>query len=1095
MPCRRIAVPPAPGVLLRHLVNWGFMQMHWNVVARATEPAASSRPERVRFRKDTVATVIASILSATAFPGAALAQEATGSASDGALLIDEVIVTGSRIQRVDYVSPNPVLSVGAGDMERLGIVNVSEAIQQVPFNVSSFQPATNGGGAFFVGSTLANLRGLNPFFGTRTLTLVNSRRFVPSNQGGSVDLGMIPSALISRMEVVTGGASAAYGSDAVSGVVNVILDPKLEGLKIDTDYGASTHGDGRNYHIGFGTGTALFGGRGHITFGGEYQKNESIDDCAAARDWCRRSVGLFSNGGTGFEAAGDPYTDPVIPGQPQQIILSDLRVNQSNYHGVIFNGAAGATTAVSADASGSGTMPFAIGQYGTRSPTQTAIGGDGALLTEGNTLYPEVERKTAYTHFTFEVNDSLNVYAEGSFGQVGGWTNQEVAAASQYCIKPDNAFLTGAFGAAALAAGGNGAASNQCLTPFFTPSTTDIVVRKDWRLQRDGYVETDTKTYRGVLGFNGKLAGTETWTWDAYYQYGRTERSQILNDNLSSKRMTMAVDSIIDDRVGAATFGQPICRVTRDGAGIYTAPIPGDPTYEAYRALGESCVPLNLFGLQASPEALRYVFGNLTEFNTIKQNVFAASTSGELWQGWGAGALSAAAGVEYRTEKLTNDVGDQPFFQRTDFANQFGDAFAGKTTVKEVFVELEMPLLRDAPGANRLVLNAAARHTWYDTEDELNSENPDSRVDVDTWKLALVWDPLDWLRIRGSHSRDMRAAGFRELYYSQTIPADPPGTLFGFGGNNNPWLPAGAFGPQYDPATIYLTGNTALKPEKATTSTIGFVLSPKGWAQGMQLAVDYYEIELLDSIRGGVIAQTITNCYQGDESYCALVEGIPGGTPGPNSSTSFSDIISLRAPYQNGNPYNASGVDFSASFTVPFSDVFRFGSGNLSFYLSGTRSLESIVQRLNYPDYVAINLAGQSGGNGFLADFSSSPKWSGNFSVSYLNGPFALTTQLRYSGKGMLNLEIPYTDPSSPSYDPNLVGSITDNTVPSATYVNLTSSYNFRFTGLQRTEVFLTVNNLFDREPPFANGSVGGTNAVFFDTMGRTYRAGVRLQF
>jgi iron complex outermembrane recepter protein len=407
-----------------------------------------------------------------------------------------------------------------------------------------------------------------------------------------------------------------------------------------------------------------------------------------------------------------------------------------------------------------------------------------------------------------------------------------------------------------------------------------------------------------------------------------------------------------------------------------------------------------------------------------------------------------------------------------------------------------MPLLRDVPGANRLVFNAAARHTWYETEDQLVTSNPDSKVDVDTWKLALVWDPLDWLRIRGSHSRDMRAAGFRELYYSQTIPADPPGTVFGFGGNTNPWTPNPVFGDPYDPATVYLTGNTALKPEQATTSTVGFVLSPTGWAQGMQIAVDYYEIELLNSIRGGVIAQTITNCYQGDQSYCALIEGVPGGTPNPATGLQgFSDIISLRAPYQNGQEYNASGVDFSASYSLPFSDVFRVGSGNLSFYLSGTRSLESIVQRLNYPNYVATNLVGQSGGNGFLADFSSTPKWVGNFSISYLNGPFSLTTQLRYSGKGVVNLEVPYTDSSSPDYNPDLVGSITDNTVPSATYVNLTSSYNFQFSGMERTEVFVTVNNLFDRDPPFANGSVGGTNAVFFDTLGRTYRAGVRMKF
>ena len=149
-------------------------------------------------------------------------------------------------------------------------MNVADLVTQIPSNISNFQPENTGGSAFFIGSTLANLRGLNPFFGTRTLTLVDSKRHVPTNNGNSVDLNAIPGVLIDRMEVVTGGASATYGSDAVTGVVNILLDKDLQGLKLDLDFGSSD-GDGDNQHIGIAGGTELFGGRGHIVAGAEYQ--------------------------------------------------------------------------------------------------------------------------------------------------------------------------------------------------------------------------------------------------------------------------------------------------------------------------------------------------------------------------------------------------------------------------------------------------------------------------------------------------------------------------------------------------------------------------------------------------------------------------------------------------------------------------------------------------------------------------------------------------------------------------------------------------------------------------------------------------------
>ncbi len=896
--------------------------------------------------------------------------------------LEEVQVTGTRIVREDYVSPNPVQTFDAQQLERLNIVNIADAITQVPANVSSFQARNQGGNPFFVGSTLANLRGLNPYFGTRTLTLVDSHRFVPTNQGQSVDLNVVPALLVNRMEVVTGGASAAYGSDAVSGVVNVILDKRLEGMKLEADYGVTQRGDGDNHHLGIATGTSLFEGRGHLILGAEYQNSQSIDDCAAARKWCRQSNGFLLNGGSGFEVLGaggvrPSYqggfnAPPLNPAWPQRVRVADLRVNQVNEYGVIYNLTPGATTAISANAAGTGTTDFAIGQYGHLSPMQSVIGGDGVPTTAITSLFPDVERVTAFSRMSFDITDSTQIFAEASYSNVDAFVTQGGPGfvVSTLCVRPDNAYLSGAFGAAVLAA-----ANNENRT-FGGCAPGQTVVRKDWYTQIDRYVTTDTATYRGLVGLNGRF-GDSGWTWDAYYQYGQTKRMQLLIDNNTSKQMDMALDAVIDNRAGSATFGQAVCRVTRDGV---QPAFPDGPVDPARLALAAGCVPLNPFGNAALTAAQRaYAFGDLREENTITQDVLAFNVTGQLWQGWGAGPLSAAAGVEYRAEKLTNEAADEPFYQRTDYAAQYGDPFAGRTQVKEGYVELEMGLLKDLPLAKDVRLNVAGRRTSYRTVDDLVATNPATKVDVTTWKVGAVWDVLDWLRLRGSRSRDLRAAGFRELYYSQTTPEDASSI---FGGVNNPWLPPGPFGPAFDAAAILLSGNSSLKPEKATTTTLGFVLSPGGRAQGMHFSVDWYRIELVNGISGGLAAKTIERCYQGDQFYCSLIDGTPGGTPNPATGLEgFSDITSLRAPYENGRPYRAEGLDITWDHLIPLDTFFDGSTGSIAVRLSATRALKTELEVLQYPDYITTNVVGQVGQAGFLADYAPTPKWVGNFTT------------------------------------------------------------------------------------------------------------------
>src|SRR5262249_30429853 len=217
----------------------------------------------------------------------------------GATTRDEVPVTGSRIRRTtDFDTANPTTVVDSSYLQNLGIVNVGQAITQLPSNISNNTPTTTGNANFFTGSTIANLRGLNPYFGSRTLTLVNTRRFVPTNQGDGVDLNFIPSILIDHVDSVPGGASAAYGSGAIAGVQNIFLNTKLEGARIDMDYQQSMHSDAKDKHAAAAFGHGFANDRGHFVIGGEWEDMDAVG-CVDARSFCAQNAGFYQNLGTG----------------------------------------------------------------------------------------------------------------------------------------------------------------------------------------------------------------------------------------------------------------------------------------------------------------------------------------------------------------------------------------------------------------------------------------------------------------------------------------------------------------------------------------------------------------------------------------------------------------------------------------------------------------------------------------------------------------------------------------------------------------------------------------------------------------------------
>jgi iron complex outermembrane recepter protein len=959
--------------------------------------------------------------------------------------LEEITVTGSRIRRTtDFDTSNPTTVVDDSFIKNLGIVNVGEAISQLPSNVSTFTPENTGNSNFFAGSTVANLRGLNPFFGSRTLTLINTRRFVPTNQGDGVDLNFIPSVLIDHIDSVTGGASAAYGSGAISGVQNIFLNRKLDGALLDVDTYQTGHSDGTDNHAGFAWGTGFNDNKGHIVVGAEHEKSEQVD--CLSRDWCQQGYGFVAG--------------PA--GGPSNILASDVRANQISYTGVFNNFAptSVAPTTFQADPTGTGLIPFNRGTGNVDStPYNNVVGGDGISIFQYTNLNAPVDRNIATGLFSYAFNDKTTMSVDVSWGRVEtlnvtGGLNDNLSA-----IHPDNAYVQ----------------LNPGLQAAVDP-TFGATLNKDWTEQTNPYSKFTTDVKRAAIGFDGQF-GDSSWSWEGYYQWGRTNREQLVAQNRHLNAYLMAVDSVLDAN------GNPVCRVTRDG---FAAAAAATPAYAyADPRIAQGCVPLDPFGDQPIAKAAQdYSFGFLDENLDYTQQVGAFDASGDIWKGMSGGPFQVAAGLEYRTE-LGHNIGSQngaPDWVRTDYLIQYGESFSGKVNVTEGFVELNTPLLKDKPGASRLEFNTALRQSRYDNTGLAGTTGESRSHTFTTWKVSGIYDPVDFFRIRASRSRDLRAANFRELYYGQLIHA---GGAFGYCG------PSGSF--QADPCDWSLEGNVDLKPESADTTTFGIVFTPVERAKGFQIALDAFDIKITDAIQQANIRRVLDGCQISNlPEFCALiVPDVPGVyTYDP---TTNEGVASIRALAFNGSAYSYKGVDVTGNYTVDFKN-----DGSLNFRLLATHMSEQKFEPT--PGQPFVNVVGQTGtANSFLSDYQPAADWTANFSTTYARNKYSITGQVRYVSSGVMNYYgLTPSDAGYPGSAPYVTQDV--NTVPSYDVLNVSGSYNFNLTGGTQLQLFATINNLTDKAPPIASGTGfgggnGGTNPVFYDAIGRAARVGLRVSF
>jgi len=1182
---------------------------------------------------------------------------------------ESIVVTGTRIRRDDFTSTNATVVVTAEDMRNLGVTSVAEMVNQLPSNVASQTPETRTDSNFNMGASIANLRGLNTSSGSRTLVLVDSNRFVSSNSGGSVDMNMIPTALVGRIETVTGGASATYGSDAMAGVVNVILDNSIEGIRVDLSYATTDAGDGDDINLSLGTGFEVFDRRGQVTVGYDHSVTDPIDNCTT-REFCQFSWGLLGNAiGAGTPGAAIPAGNILYPDQPQYIItegmrytrlpegiflgpgLTDPNLNVLPASGVVFatntatnNNTVGAPARVGSyrfSDDGRTIIPYlddlatANRDYINRQGTAGGITpwGSGSPMYLNIPLLPEQTRDNLFTRFTYDFEGGISLNASLTYGETNAISKQNSVrqtALTLGCILPSNAYLTTQWGASpelqelmadraqftmpALATmnsfGGAcrpGPYLGQTFEDDELPDAQELFdfpeaggtlgVVKSMHPFINRFNDTDTETLNFTLGATGDLFEGGSWTWDADLNVGGSERLTVVHNQQSARRMEMAVQSLWDPTANGG-LGAPVCAIDSNQA--YSAPAGNGPAilaaagyptpttmgeYWSYRwieyirqSLGnedpvqalayfnnlagrepgtDPCAPFNPFGNQLSDESLSYTRPSISQGSENNQDSVSVSFSGDIGEGIGAGPFRMAAGIDLRLNESIN-YGNPNAYTARDFGINFADNWTGETETEEVFVEFDFPVLRDLPAADYLMFNVAARQTYIDArrlEGAASLVTKETSRDIPSWKVSMVWEPVDLLRVRMTRSADTRAPTAQELFQTNR-------TSLSTGANNEIMTffrfddPATAGDERWDFLETYTDGgNSALEEETAVTQTLGFVFTPSELISGLSVSIDYYETDIkggIENIGSGQVddlcgQELLANGFQlANTVYCPNVvfgagdpaQDIPltlaaitawnpySPTPfaegDPNPFLNFSDVETLTASARNQAPYFSRGIDVSVSYNTQLSD-----GGFISARVLASRALEQTLNInsgstplfFNTGGQTTRDVSGQTGSNGLgstfgfaapvLLNYSPTPRINGNMFMTYSKNALTMTSQIRYIGSGRLNNQQQWIGPgergNNPTggyyYAPGLFGTVTDSTLPSWTTLNLTFEYDFSSSSLQieRFEglsAYIDIDNVANRTPDFFSGNgAGGINTTYFSGIGREYRLGVRMQF
>lgn len=1002
----------------------------------------------------------ASLLAGTVMAGAMLVAPAHAQTDQGgadqAAEGTPIVVTGSRIQRTDLESTSPVTVVSSEEFALTGAVNVEQVLNTLPQVLPGVTGFSNNPGN---GAVTLNLRNLGA---ARTLVLVNGRRWMFYDTNQIVDLNTIPQFLLQNVDVVTGGASAVYGSDAVSGVVNFKLR-ELEGVELGGTYSITDRGDGARYAVNMAIGSSFDDGRGNVTMYANYTQRKPIFQ--GAREFSERAAGdgCINSGTTGRGDIGTPFTGPggaavngnVGTAANPNFVLCGTGVRSGGQVGFVPQGSA--------------TGPIGTFVRGTDTYIFNPTGGGSRLFQDPADLYnyapdnylqlPQ-ERYLLGSFGRYEISDGIELYSELSF--VRNKVAQELAPTPAGVSAP--LFIA---------------------SPFFNDQTRALLLLNDAAettvaTRGDGYAQTtvgfrfnqggarnqeaNREAFRVLGGIRGSI--TENLNFDAFYSYSRTSNSQLQRGNISRSRYVNALT--VEFVPGSTT--QLRCRDA------------------SARAAG--CVPINVFGDGlADPAAIEYVKVDSTNLQSSELTNALASISGSLFNfGMGADDVGFAFGVEYR-KMASNFVPDEFLASGDVLGFNAGQPTSGSYDVKEVFGELRLPIIEDG-AVHSLELNGAARYSDYSL---------DSIGGNWTYTGGIDFAPIRDIRFRAQYSRAVRAPNVEDLFGGQATgfpQAIDPCSDRGSAASRTTALRNFCIASGVPAANVFTRavqpnaqiqgdfgGNPDVLEETSDTYTVGVVFQPS-FVPRLNITIDYFNIKVDDVIntRAGGMATALSLCFNTiqdlNNPICQVFAGKRGST-GALGQTSGGQNPSFLV--DNVGTRKTSGIDMQVDYSVPLFN------GNLGFFYLGTwldKFRETPIAILPEREIILEGTHGQTG-------FNALPEYRHNVRVTYSQGPVLVSGRWRYEGgtedrriqnefDGLERIGTPIAQLPRPQ-------------VRAINYFDLSVAFDVS----ERLTLNAGVNNIFDKQPPVIGAVAEQANTLpgFYDVLGRDFFVSANLKF
>lgn len=836
-----------------------------------------------------LAILATSTLGVVASP--AFAEEAENDSN-----VERIEVTGSRIARTELSQPTPVVSLESEQLAQFGNVDLGTILAELPAISATSTLVGNNDRNDNAGVSSANLRSLGA---SRTLVLVNGKRHVAGTPGSAqVDLTTIPASLIQRVEIVTGGASAVYGSDAVSGVVNVILKKDFEGFEFDASVGNSLEGVGTKDHkFSLLAGADIADGRGNVTFFANYERTREV-----------MAPQLRQN--SNWASVVNPEDTGENDGIPDRFYVQNV---MSEYYG---------PTGTIRDSGGIWTFK----EDGTpvRQPVRE-YSNNGAFgsfpngceycldLESYKNYVPGVERVVLGSTFNFDITEDVRFFSDFKF------VTSEVSQQFQPSFRSntvinvaDNAFLDEDLRQSLLAEG-----------------RTTVGLNKFFDELGNRAADNTRDLYRFVAGFDGGFTLSETdFQYEFFYVYGETRNDRKTVNDLIKGNYLAAIDSVIDPETGKAVCRSQLESAQGDG---YKDPATVNPS---------QCVAYNPFGLgQASQEARDFISGDVTREDKITQQVIGATLitdSSEFFE-LPAGPVDVVFGWEYReetSETITDSFAKAGFLTTAATPDSYGEY-----DVTEYFVEVNLPLLEGKPFVEELSLDGAYRGADYS-----HSGN------TDAWKVGFFYAPTDQLKIRGTFGEAVRAPNIGEAFSPQSpgfATINDPCDINNIGDDEHRkancaalGIPAGFDANDSASVDVISGGNPNLVPEESTSKTLGLVWTPE-FVDDLSITLDYYDIEIEDAISYISAQKVLNNCVDAaggpDAGYCSQVDRDP----------STHDVKLVRSGYLNSASFNTRGLEFQARYGM------ELYGGDLNFYLVGNKLLElEYFEFQNRPDEI-----------------------------------------------------------------------------------------------------------------------------------------------